>query len=636
LKEIILGTSGHIDHGKTSLIKALTGVDTDRLEEEKRRGITIELGFASLTLPNGQRLGIVDVPGHEKFVKNMVAGAAGIDIVAMVIAADEGIMPQTEEHMEICTLLGVTHGIVVLTKTDLVDEEWHELVIEEISNFTEGTFLENSPVIPVSSVTGEGLENLLSVLENISQKIPERTYLNRFRLPIDRVFTMKGFGTVITGTIIAGSIEVGDSVSIYPPEIFSKVRGIQVHNKSVEKAKAGMRCAINFQGLEKALLKRGYVVAERGFLKPGYMMDIDFTYLKSAGKPLRNGSKVRFHTGTGETMGSLILPDAKELLPGKSCIAQLRLYAPATAIKDDRFVIRSYSPVKTIGGGSILNPIAKKSGKASKKSFENLKNILAKEPDHLLMLRIKESGTEGISFAGLIIMTNLSGRKLDTILQKLLSARKVVCIDKEKKIYIHSDTLQNLIEKAKLYIESYHKQNPLKAGMQKDELKSKIFFHIKEGLFNLLVNIMLKEKIIALNENILRLASHNISLKKEQKENKKNITEKYKESGLTPPYFKDVVKNFGIDEKEAKELFALLVKEKMLVKVKQDLYFDFEAIENLQTKLIDFFKTEKELTTPQFKKIAKVSRKYLIPLLEYFDSSNITIRVGDVRQLRKL
>ncbi|MCJ7618356.1 MAG: selenocysteine-specific translation elongation factor, partial [Desulfobacterales bacterium] len=317
MKQIILGTAGHIDHGKTALIKAVTGIDTDRLKEEKLRGITIELGFASIDLPSGQHLGIVDVPGHEKFVKTMVAGATGIDIVAMVIAADEGVMPQTREHMEICTLLEIKQGLVVLTKADLVDEEWLELVIEDVNEFTRGTFLEDKPILPVSSVTGQGIPEFIKALDELSAVTPSRPVNNLFRLPIDRVFSMKGFGTVITGTLISGCVKTGDTVMIYPSGITSKVRGIQVHNQSVSIAEAGMRTAINFQGLEKASVQRGEVVSSPGALRPSYMLDVSIHFLESNKKPIKNRTLIRFHTGTSEILGYIVLLEKDELDPGE-------------------------------------------------------------------------------------------------------------------------------------------------------------------------------------------------------------------------------------------------------------------------------------------------------------------------------
>ena len=381
MEQIILGTAGHIDHGKTSLIKAVTGVNTDRLKEEQARGITIELGFASMDLPGGWHLGIVDVPGHEKFVKNMVAGATGIDMVAMVIAADEGVMPQTREHMEICALLGIQHGLIALTKIDLVDEEWMELVIEDIRDFSRGTFLEDCAIVPVSSATGDGIQAFVDTLDELSAAVPERSVTNLFRLPVDRVFTMKGFGTVITGSLVSGRIKVGDTITIYPSMITSKVRGIQVHNESVEEAGPGMRTAINFQGLEKASVNRGEVISTPRSLKPSYMVDVSLHFLKSNQKPAKNRTKVRFHTGTSEVFGYLVLLDREELKPGEDIVAQLRLDTPVSLVRDDRFVIRSYSPVRTIGGGKVLNPVPQKHKQFQPEVVEGLKGLIDNPPE---------------------------------------------------------------------------------------------------------------------------------------------------------------------------------------------------------------------------------------------------------------
>ena len=356
MKHIILGTAGHVDHGKTSLIKALTGIDTDRLKEEKARGITIELGFASLALPGGVKLGIVDVPGHERFIKNMVAGASGIDMVMMVIAADEGVMPQTREHLQICSFLGIRKGMVVISKTDVVTEEWLELVKEDVATFLAGSFLEGAPVIPVSAATKAGLEDLLGMLNQIAETIGEDPDPGIFRLPVDRVFTMKGFGTVITGTLMSGMIELGENVEILPPGISSKIRGIQVHNASVERAEAGQRTAVNFQGLEKESIRRGDVVVRPGSLLPSRTLDVCFEYLGGFERKLKNRAQVRFHYGTSEIMARLIPMDREEVKSGEKIFAQLVLDEPAVAIAGDRFVIRSYSPVTTIGGGLIADP----------------------------------------------------------------------------------------------------------------------------------------------------------------------------------------------------------------------------------------------------------------------------------------
>ena len=423
MKQIILGTAGHIDHGKTSLIKAVTGTNTDRLKEEQKRGITIELGFASLDLPGGQHLGIVDVPGHEKFVKNMVAGATGIDIVAMVIAADEGVMPQTREHMEICTLLGVRHGLVVLTKIDMVDEEWLEMVTEDVREFTIGTFLEGAPIVPVSSATGDGIPRFIEQLGALSENVPERVSTGLFRLPVDRVFTMKGFGTVITGSLISGRISVGESIMIYPGAITSKVRGIQVHNQGRESAEAGMRTAINFQGLEKAAINRGDILARENTLVPSFMVDLEMHFLASNRKPIKNRTQVRFHTGTSEIMGNLILLDREELIPGESCVAQIRLDEPVSLVRDDRFVIRSYSPVRTIGGGKVINPIPVKHKRFHQDVVDALKSLADAEPEGIVDHQTRMAGPAGVSFADLLLMTDLPAKALEATIASLLNSQ---------------------------------------------------------------------------------------------------------------------------------------------------------------------------------------------------------------------
>jgi selenocysteine-specific elongation factor len=548
LKQIILGTAGHIDHGKTSLIKAITGTDTDRLKEEKERGITIELGFASLDLPNGQHVGIVDVPGHEKFVKNMVAGATGIDIVVMVIAADEGVMPQTREHMEICTLLGIKHGFVALTKMDMVDEEWLELAMEDVRDFTAGTFLENTPIVPVSAVKEQGLQEFSRVLETICNQVPERSMSSLFRLPVDRVFTMKGFGTVITGSLISGRVQVGDTVMIYPSMVTAKVRGIQVHNQGVSMAEAGQRTAINFQGLEKAAINRGEMLALPGTLKPSFMVDLQLQYLASNKKPIKNRTRVRFHTGTSEILGNLVLLDREELPPGEKAAVQLRLDEPVCLVKDDRFVIRSYSPVRTIGGGQVLNPIP---------------------PKHK---RFKTDVVQG---------------------------------------------LQSIGERSK------------------EELKTKLPPNLSPKLFNLLMNQMLKDGEINVVEDTVHLASHTVALGADQEDIRDKILKTYRESGLQPPYFKELGKQLTADPARARDVLNLLVKEGRLVKVKEDLFFDADAVTRLKQRLVEFLTVNGEISTPQFKEMTAASRKYVIPLIEFFDAQNFTIRIGDIRKLRK-
>jgi selenocysteine-specific elongation factor len=635
LKQIILGTAGHIDHGKTSLIKAITGTDTDRLKEEKERGITIELGFASLDLPNGQHVGIVDVPGHEKFVKNMVAGATGIDIVVMVIAADEGVMPQTREHMEICTLLGIKHGFVALTKIDMVDEEWLELAVEDVREFTAGTFLENAPIVPVSAVKEKGLQEFISILETICKQVPERSLSSLFRLPVDRVFTMKGFGTVITGSLISGRVQVGDAVMIYPSMVTSRVRGIQVHNQGVNVAEAGQRTAINFQGLEKAAITRGEMLAMPGTLKPSFMVDLQLQYLASNKKPIKNRTRVRFHTGTSEILGNLVLLDREELPPGEKVTVQLRLDEPVCLVKDDRFVIRSYSPVRTIGGGQVLNPIPPKHKRFKADVVQGLQSIAERSPEELIAYYIDQTGHAGAAFSDLVLMTNITEKSLEQQLQALLSRKTVLLVDRDSRIYMHTNSFQQLRQDLTGHLERYHKTNPLKAGMPKEELKTKLAPNLSPKLFNLLMNQMLKDGDISAVEDTVHLASHTVALGADQEDIRDRIIETYKESGLQPPYFKELGKQLTADPARARDVLNLLVKEGRLVKVKEDLFFDTDAVARLKQRLVEFLTVHGEISTPQFKEMTAASRKYVIPLIEFFDSQNFTIRIGDIRKLRK-
>ncbi len=635
-KNIILGTAGHIDHGKTSLVKALTGIETDRLKEEKERGITIELGFALLDLPNGQRLGIVDMPGHEKFVKNMVAGSSGIDVVTMVIAADEGVMPQTREHMEICNLMGIEHGIVALTKIDMVDPDLLALALDDIQDFVQGTFLEDKPIIPVSSVTNEGLDEFIKTLESICSNLPERKFSSIFRLPVDRVFSMKGFGTVITGTLASGSINVGNDIMVYPKQIVSKVRGIQVHSSSVETAGPGTRTAINFQGLDKESVSRGDILSTPDTLIESYMLDAHFLYLKSNTKPAKNRTRIRFHSGTSEILGYLILLDRTELLPGDEACVQFRLESPVCCIKDDRYVIRSYSPVKTIGGGDILNPASQKHRLFDKAVIQGLENLLLGDNEQTILFFLSLKGYQGLLFSQLRVMTNIPDKKLTITLQKMLAKQQVIQTDKERQKFVNGAVFEDFKEKLIQKLTAYHTQNPLKEGMPTQELKSKFQYIDDTKFFNILFTKLSKENFIVLDKNIVKLSAHKVALKVDQHEVKEKIYKIYQASGLTPPFFRTICQDLNLDKKNAIDVLHMLIDEKSIVKTKDDLYFDAKKIDDLKQKLVKFLKEKESITTPDFKGMTdNVSRKYVIPLIEYFDSINLTIRVGDTRQLRR-
>lgn len=635
MKQIILGTAGHIDHGKTSLIKAVTGVNTDRLKEEQLRGITIELGFASLDLPSGQRVGIVDVPGHEKFVKNMVAGATGIDLVVLVIAADEGIMPQTREHMEICTLLGIRHGLVVLTKIDMVDEEWLALVQEEVDAFTRNTFLAQAPVVPVSAVTGQGLPEFIQALDRISTSILPRTSSGLFRLPVDRVFSMKGFGTVITGTLASGKVSVGDRVMLYPSGAVSKVRGLQVHNQSVPVAEAGMRTAINFQGLDKSTVERGDVIASPDSLVPTYMVDVVLNYLPSNAKALKNRARVRFHAGTAEMMGVVVLLDREELLPGQSTVAQIRLDTPVTLVRDDRYVLRSYSPVRTVGGGRVINPIAPKHKGNRPDLAGRLAGLVEADPEQIVDFHIEAAGFGGRSFRDLLIMASIPEKQLDRVLQARMSQQKAIQVDKEKKRYVHQNAFTELQKAVTGHLSAYHKKNPLKSGMPKEELKSKLPAAVDIKLFMLALQQMTRNSVIEQEEDLVQLSGHRVSLGVDQRALRERILDVYEKEGLRPPYFKDLCRQMDTPLDQARQVLSLLVNEGRMVKIKEDLYYHSRPLERLKQTLVDFLTAHEEISTPQFKEMTGLSRKYVIPLIEYFDTIQLTIRIGDLRKLRK-
>ena len=637
MDQIILGTAGHIDHGKTSLIRALTGIETDRLKEEKQRGITIELGFASIPLESGEVVGIVDVPGHEKFVKNMVAGASGIDIVSMVIAADEGVMPQTREHMEICTLMGIKHGFIAMTKIDMVDEELMELAMEDILEFTQGTFLEDAPIIPVSSTTGEGLENFKKILNELCHKIPPRTPSPIFRLPVDRVFSMKGFGTVITGTLASGKMNVGDDIMIFPSRVTSKVRGIQVHGSSVDTVKAGSRTAINFQGLDRETIDRGDILSTPNTLHPSYMADAELLFLSSNVKPAKPRTRVRFHSGTSEVFGYMVLLDRPELTPGDTACVQLRLETPVCLMKGDRFVIRSYSPVKTIGGGQILNPVARKHKLSDTQAIEGMACLMEEDQEIILSYFAEQGKFIGVSFADLRIMTSIPDKKLGATLQKMLANRRLIQTDKEQRIYIYGALFDTIAQEVLERLATYHKDNPLKEGMPSQELKSKFraFSDKDSKLFPLIIARLTKENKVLQDKGSIRLSQHEVALQVDEQEVREKFLKTYQDSGLTPPFFRTICQDLEVDQKVARGVLQILIDEKRIIKTKDDLYFDAKAIKDIETELVAFLQKSGEITTPQFKDMAGISRKFIIPLIEYFDTINLTIRVGDTRQLRK-
>jgi len=633
MKQIILGTAGHIDHGKTSLVKAMTGIDTDRLKEEKERGITIELGFAHLDLPSGQAVGIVDVPGHEKFVKHMVAGATGVDLVALVIAADEGVMPQTREHLEICQLLKVKKGLVVLTKIDMVDEEWLALVKDDVSAFLSGTFLEGAEIVPVSAVTGQGIQELVQVLDTLVKAVPERETSGFFRLPVDRVFTMKGFGTVVTGTTMSGQIRTADEVTIYPQGIEARVRGIQVHNREVQEVSAGLRTAINLQGVEKEQIERGHVVATKDSLRATRMVDVVLNHLKSAPRKIKNRAKVRFHTGTSEIIATVVLMDRDELRPGEMCFAEIRLEEPVALLARDRYVLRSYSPVRTIAGGEILNAAPQKKKRFSEATLKELKVLHSGNLNEITEQFVLAGRFDGVAQSELPFLTNASRKRLDEILKALLSRKKVVQYDKEKGTLVHAEYLKKARDQVLSLLAQYHKDFPLKVGLLKEELRSRTAGSGDSKLFNFVITQMIQEGIVVQEKEVLRLKEHRVTLARDQERVRQQIEEIYLKGALQPPYFKELIAKFP--GTSGTDVLQVMVKDGILIKVKEDLFFHKQVIDELKERFVAVLMEKGEIDTPQFKDMTGASRKYTIPLLEYFDLTQLTMRIGDKRVLRK-
>ncbi len=635
MRHFVLGTAGHVDHGKTSLIKALTGTDTDRLKEEKERGITIELGFASLSLPSGRTLGIVDVPGHEKFVKQMVAGAAGIDLVMLVIAADEGVMPQTREHLQICSLLGIPSGLVALTKTDLVEPDWLDMVRADIAEYLTGSFLQDAPIVAVSAVGETGLTDLLAAIDRTAAKIEEKSDDGIFRLPVDRVFSMKGFGTVVTGTLISDRIQTGEDIVILPAGIEARIRGIQVHNQPVEEAFSGQRTAINLQGVEKAILHRGHVLVRPQTVQPTRRMDVFFQYLPSNTRKLKNRALVRLHTGTIEIMTRIILQDADELAPGDSAYAQLLLADEDVVVGSDYFVLRSYSPVTTIGGGRILDPSAGKHKRNSKKILAECEVLKDGSPAEKISIILDRAGAAGISNRMLAFRLGIHAKKVREILEKLYSSRQAILISGDEAISLSASLYAGLENAIRSKLSDYHQKNPLKAGLSKEELKAALPPSMSVRLFNMLLAGLQKKEVLAVDRDSVRLAAHEVQLAGDDDTLKQSLLSTYAQAGLAPPSLRDVLSGFKDQKGKAQTILKILITSGDLVKINEELVFPRAAMDKLRADYQAQLVREGKATPATFKELTGLSRKYIIPLMEYFDFSKLTVRVGDHRVLRE-
>lgn len=631
---IIMGTAGHIDHGKTTLIRALSGIDCDRLKDEKKRGITIELGFAFLDLPQGERLGIVDVPGHEKFVKNMVAGAAGIDFVLLTVAADEGVMPQTREHMEICSLLGIDNGLVALTKTDSVDEELLELATEDLRDFLSGTFLADAPVIPVSAHTGEGIDRLRSALQDKIRTLGEKDKPDIFRLPVDRVFTMRGHGTVVTGTLTSGEVHLGDTLQVHPGEQRCKVRRIQVHGQSEEKVSAGRRTALNLAGLEVDDLQRGDTLAHPERLFPETAWDVEITCLSSAPRPLKHRREIHFHHGTREILARVHLLDAEELPPGDTALAQIRFPSPMVGVFGDRYVIRAHSPLRTIAGGRLLNPLGRKVKRFSSQ-LEPLYSLAQGDPETVLLTQLDLAGNQGLDFPRLQVLSAASSKQLHKMLQDLGSRQQIFCFDKDNRVYVSASVVQRLSADLEDYVRRYHQNNPLQSGISRGRLASDWGSDLPPKLLHFILERCQKQGLLVSEQEVLRLPEHRVTLGRDESKLKEKILEQYEQGGITPPNLSEVLQALDIDAKQATPILQLLTEENKLIKIKDGLYYSAASLERIRNLVLGYFAEREELGPKEFKELTGLSRKYSIPLLEYLDKAKITIRVGDARKLRK-
>jgi selenocysteine-specific elongation factor len=627
MKSVIVGTAGHIDHGKTALVKALTGIDADRLEEEKRRGITIDIGFAHLELPapDGSRirLGFVDVPGHERFVRNMLAGVGGIDLVLLVVAADEGIKPQTREHFDICRLLAIRRGITVLTKSDAVDAETLEVVRREVEDFVRGSFLDpaKSPVVALSSLTGAGLDELKSALSQVASEVAAKDSAALARLPIDRVFTMKGFGTVVTGTLVAGTIRKEEELEIFPGGKSVRVRGVQIHGSPAEAAIAGQRTALNLAGLSTEDLARGMTLAAADTFRLTSRVDALLSLLPSA-KPLKDGARVHFHAHTTETIAEARLYGTKILKPGAEAYAQLRFAEPMLLLPGDRFIVRQFSPVVTIGGGVVLDasPVTRKQRVADAAAF--LKIMREGSPEQVLAARVARRGAIGLPLDEIPGEMNVRREEATRLAAKAeLVWCNPVLVAAAVFAKIKTDVLQAL--------KKFHDDNPLVAGMSKEELRDRA--NLGPEVFYGVLGRLAEETKLGVAGELVHLSGRGVVMKDEEAESKKIIEQAFASAGLKVPSLKEVLAGLKVDKIRAQKIVTLLLRDKVLIKISEELVFHQSALMDLRHKIAALKNTAPKIDVAHFKDMTGVSRKYAIPLLEYLDRERVTRRVGDER-----
>ncbi len=632
MKHVIIGTAGHVDHGKTLLVKALTGIDTDRLIEEKKRGITIELGFAHLDFDDGTQAGIVDVPGHEKFIKNMLAGAGGIDLAMLVVAADEGFMPQTVEHLGILQLLGIRDGLVVITKCDMVDPDWVEMIKEDIAAQVKGTFLEGKPVMPVSAYTGQGIPELRQYLKALVAQAGVKNLRTPFRLPIDRVFSVEGFGTVVTGTLIEGAITEGEMAQLVPGQLQARVRNLQVHGKDVTTAYAGQRVAVNLAGVKKADLARGDIIARPDTVRTSLMLDVRLQNLKGSGRVILNHSQLHLFHGSAVRLCKVVLLDRDELLPGDSCYAQLRLGEEIATKAGDRFVVRFYSPLETIGGGVVLDDQPRKHKRNDPAVIKALSIKESGSGDDRLLQIIAEQGHSLPALSKLAGLLNIEADELKAQLGSLCAAGRLLEPLPER--YLANNVIDSIWENCRSLLEAYHRQNPLHAGMKVAELRQKLLKNTDQAVADAILACLRREGKLRAVADRYALADFAVVLTKRQKNIREKILQQYKKYGLEVPNLDEVYETFPLNERmDAKQVVESLVSGGELVLLTPQLCVLNSIYADVCRRTGEFFRENEELTLAQFRDAMATSRKYALAILEYWDKNKILKKDGDIRRL---
>jgi selenocysteine-specific elongation factor len=645
MKRVVLGTAGHIDHGKTALVRALTGIDTDRLREEKRRGITIELGFAHLALPDGSVVGVVDVPGHERFVRAMAAGAGGIDIVVLVVAADEGVMPQTREHLDICRMLGVPRGIVAVTKSDLLPglgAEWLPLLEQDVREAAQGSFLEGCPIVPVSAATGEGVPELITEVARLAADVPERPADGPVFLPIDRAFSMRGFGTVVTGTLLSGQLAEGDEAALVPPSPGVgplRVRTLQVHGATTPRALAGQRTAVNLPGVEPAAIRRGQAVVHARGVPASFVLDAEVTLLGEVPKPLRHRAKLLLHVGTAQAPATLALLDRGELAPGATALAQLRLGAPVAALPGQRFILRGFAVLagrgKTVGGGRVLSVAAPKRRRGRPEALRQLAALAHGDVDGRVGAVLELAGPAGLDVQGIVGRTALPPRVVASALDRLGAQGGAVLFDRERRAWIAGAVARELSGRLLAAVDAFHAERPLAAGIGREELRGRLPAVVDPRVFQrLLAQLAERGDLVVEGDHARRRGHAAAAAGASGGELKEKVARALATGGLTPPWIAELPGAVGASPADVQAVLKLLAAEGRAVRVSAELWFDAASLARLREKLVAFLRERKAITTQEFKDLVGATRKHVIPLAEHFDREKLTLRVGERRLLR--